>query len=94
MTVNGEVYRWCLEGNELWSGWKHIAIQHSTMRGQLLLLDPFPWHVEIRPQTIRDVIFFALDHGWTPKSAGKPLYIGHNGEGFIMLPENQQYTSH
>lgn len=92
ITVDSEVYRWYLKGNEITKGWKHIAIQHSTISGQLLLLDPFPWQVEIRPQTIRDVIVFALEHGWSPKSAEKPLYIGHDGESFIVLPKNRQYT--
>lgn len=97
ITVNGEVYRWYGRPSALNYGYfeRHLAIQHGESRnGQLVLLDLWNvfWNAGISPKIIREAILFALQHDWTPKAAGNPIYLSVDDNGQIQrLPEGKQY---
>ena len=91
--INNEVFRWYLKNNRLDDGWPHIAIQHSVISGQVILFDPFHHNLSgPSPRLIREVILFALEHGWTPTLNGAPIYIGYDGERLFTLPKGQQHA--
>lgn len=84
IVVNGEPFLWYFRDNSLdCETGRRVAVQHETTPGQLLVADPFyetyAQTVEIRPQTIRDVILFGLAQGWTPKEKANPLFVTHDG---------------
>lgn len=91
ITVDGEVYRWYLHLNRVDKGWRHIAIQHSEISGQVLLFDPYGNTFEIRPKVVRAAIQFALKQGWNPRVSGKPIFIGYGETDFMVLPLGKEF---
>ena len=88
-----EEYLWVLDGNTT-HGYNegHIRIHAQKLTKRILYLDPYNWHFEVRPQTIRKAILFAINNGWNPKEKGAPLYLAMKGDGdFYVLPEGVKF---
>ncbi|MEM7538947.1 MAG: hypothetical protein AAF639_42715 [Chloroflexota bacterium] len=92
IVVGDIAYEWCIRGNSLFDAKGLITIYKPTVRGQTLYLDGHSWHLEVRPQTIRVAIDFALEHGWMPDRKGASMYLGHDEDGFILLPPEIRST--
>ena len=90
--VNDQTYLWHLRKNDLYWGWHHITIRHKQVAGQILFIDPYSWHFEVRPRSIREGILFALENNWNPQEKGKPLYISYQETNFFVLPEGIQFA--
>ncbi len=69
--VDSIEYEWSIRGNDLWvTSARHITIYKSGIKGRPLYLDPYPWALEIRPETIKKAIEFANKNGWIPENKG------------------------
>ncbi|WP_041598700.1 hypothetical protein [Hahella chejuensis] len=92
IVVEGVAYNWCIRGNCLESRASHITVFMAEKSGQVLFIDPYAWGVEVRPKTVRDAIIFGLKNGWNPNEKGRPLYLGFQGDGFMVLPKGVKHT--
>lgn len=93
IVVHGQTFQWFLKGNSLDSGGdKHISV-FASRAGQRLLIDPYAWHIEIRPRTVAEAIRFSLSQGWQPNEVRAPMYLSRNDDGFYVLPEGVRYSS-
>ena len=77
-------FEWCIRGDALYA--EHAAIYIPSINGTVLHLDILPWDVEIRSNTISEVIIFALQNGWVPEVKGKPIKIGFANGQYVLLP--------
>lgn len=91
--VQKKDYFWVLDGNTIDGGYDtHIRIHSSKSTKSILYLDPYNWHFEIRPKTIRTAILFALGIGWNPEEKGNIMYLSMTKEGeFYRLPEGIKF---
>lgn len=92
MVLNKE-YLWVLDSNSIdVPKERHIRIHSAKLTKNILYVDPYNWHFEIRPKTIEQVILFALELGWNPQESGKTWYISIKEDGeFYSLPEGQRF---
>lgn len=88
ITVDGDTYKWHLHNNDGWAPNRHIAVQHESGYGQLLLLDHYSWHMEVRPRTIREAISYGLANGWAPLSAGEPMKVSYDESGPHLIEDS------
>ncbi len=79
--MEGETYNWHLHNNDGWAPDRHVVVQHESGCGQVLLLDHYSWHMEIRPKTIREAILYALANGWAPRSSKGPMKLSFDESG-------------
>ena len=84
--VDGKVYQWILDENSVYGEKEYIRIHVGKSTKSILYLDPYNWHLEIRPKTIREAILFAINHDWNPEVSTRDLFISYNGDGFFVLP--------
>jgi hypothetical protein len=93
ITVLDREYFWVLDGNSIDSNKEHhIRIHSNKLTKSILYLDPYNWHLEIRPKTIETAILFAIDLGWSPEKKGTTMYLSMKNEGEIyLLPEGIKF---
>ena len=85
IVVDDIEYEWSIRGMALYA--EHLAIYKPSINGTPIHLDIVPWGLEIRPQTVADIIRYCLDNGWHPERKGQPLQVGFAHEQFVLLPE-------
>ena len=92
ISVLGHRFLWTLRGNTLFGRpTRHIVVRSPERAGHLLV-DPYPWELEIRPATVAHAIEFALSHGWDPNRRGPPMTLGYRQEAFLVLPRGVRFT--
>ncbi len=86
--VSGNEYTWVLNSNSVDSkNEHHIRVHAGRQTKSILYIDPYQWHMEIRPKLIEKAILFALSQDWNPNDAKGPMYISMNNSEFYVLPE-------
>lgn len=89
--VEEKCYYWTLNGNSIDDKEKHIKIHTNKSTKSILYLDPYNWNFEIRPNTIRKAILFAIKNGWKPEENTDKMYISFNEKGFYILPKGMAF---
>ena len=89
--VDGIDYEWFLKNNEFFSTNRKIRIRQKELStGQQVALCPYSWELEIRPQTIRETILFAIKNGWKASQKGlSPLQIQFENGHFTINAESK-----
>ncbi len=86
--VSGEKYYWVLNGNSTDSyKERHIRVHAERNTKSILYIDPYQWHMDVRPKTIESAIKFAISSGWNPSEVIKTMYVSMNNDEFYVLPE-------
>lgn len=86
--VERKEYFWVLNSNSI-DGIHdhHIRVHKERGTKSILYIDPYQWHMEIRPKAIEAAIKFACSKGWNPSKMTKPMYISMNDGEFYVLPD-------
>ena len=86
--VDQKEYFWVLNSNSI-DGLhdQHIRVHRNRNTKSILYIDPYPWHMEIRPKAIEGAIKFAFSKGWKPSTMTQPMYISMNNGNLYVLPE-------
>ena len=86
--VDQKEYFWVLDSNSIDGGHdKHIRVHRNRDTKSILYIDPYPWHLEIRPKAIESAIKFARTEGWKPSTMTQPMYISMNNGILYVLPQ-------
>ncbi|WP_444944361.1 hypothetical protein ACJJIQ_10090 [Microbulbifer sp. ANSA003] len=92
IVVDGTRYYWVLNANTIDSSSDtHIRVHKEGTTGNILYIDPYNWHFEIRPKFIASAIKFALDSGWEECSEGRVMYISYIDEQYQVLPNGTKF---
>lgn len=92
VVVLGNEYYWVLNSNSVDSYKEHhIRVHAERDTKSILYIDPYPWHLEIRPKTIERAIDFAILSGWNLSDTKKAMYISMNNDEFYVLPEGVEF---
>jgi len=92
LTVSGQSFVWKLRSNSLSErGDRHIVVS-APERASHLLIDPYPWDLEITPATVARAVEFALSRGWNPLRKGPPVILGYRNSSFFVLPPGVRFT--
>jgi hypothetical protein len=68
--VDDVAYRWVVSGND---GFLDLVVEHVEGHGQRLCVQFDYDYGEMTPRSVRQVIFAALEAGWTPTNRDKQL---------------------
>lgn len=89
--IRGREYLWHLSENRTDGAENSITVGNRGGRF-FLLVDPYPWHFQIRPADIAQAIAWALDAGWTPATGPTRAVAFSNSAGsFVWLPAGQRF---
>jgi hypothetical protein len=92
IVVSDRQFVWKLRGNRLDQPTeRHIVVGAADRKGHLLI-DPYPWELEITPATVSFAIQFALANGWDPDRRGAPMILGYRRGAFLVLPSGVRFT--
>lgn len=89
--VDGNQYFWVLNGNRIDSKETHIRVYKEGTTGNILYIDPYNWHFEIRPKFIADAIKYALSIGWTKPDSKAGIYICYDDHQYQVLPKGLKF---
>ena len=93
IVVGGVECAWCLPGNCPCCSDGHMLVHgRGASNQQVLRIDALAWDGEIRPQTIRHAIEFALLRGWQPHEVGEGPYLGWSNGSLMVLPAGVKFT--
>jgi hypothetical protein len=84
-TVDGQYFNWHVSPKWVDAGGSICTVQARAGKGQILHFwpnDGFP-----SPREVREVILFALEHGWTPNGEGAPLWVDRGELGLHVAKE-------
>ena len=92
IVVDGIQYYWVLNGNTIdRSNDTYIRVHKEGMTGNILYIDPYNWHFEIRPKFIDSAIKYALSAGWEKSDSGDGMYISYINEQYRVLPNGVKF---
>ncbi len=92
IVVNATQFNWVLDDNDI-DGVKdtHIRVHKEGETSNILYIDPYDWHFEVRPKFVALAIQFALASGWFSNESTKSMYIGYIDEKYYVLPEGIKF---
>ena len=92
ISVDGAQYVWVLDGNSInRPNDTHIRVHKEGTTGNILYIDPYNWHFEIRPKFIAEAIRFALNAGWEDRTKATGIYVAYFDDEFQVLPKGVKF---